>query len=144
MYFPLHLLYYRNFPRIIRTPTFALKMLKYPYLSPVKTRGYRVELVRLSVRPSVCLSVCPSDIGYFVHASLVWSNWARPFKILFSYDPRSEVVPRQGLISIGWKLSILEHFENCRVKHFHPMLSTLCTRVWYEGIESEISNLIHI
>ena len=47
-------------------------------LSPVKTRGYRVELVRLSVcpsvRPSVCLSVClsvPLDIGYFVHASLV-------------------------------------------------------------------------
>ena len=33
-------------------------------LSPVKTRGYRVELVRLSVRPSVrlsgCLSVCPA------------------------------------------------------------------------------------
>ena len=35
-------------------------------LSPVKTRGYRVELVRLAVRPSV-----PLDIGYFVHASLV-------------------------------------------------------------------------
>ena len=29
-------------------------------LSPVKTRGYRVELVRLSVRPSVRPSVCPS------------------------------------------------------------------------------------
>ena len=38
-------------------------------LSPVKTRGYRVELVRLSVCPSVRLSV-PLDIGYFVHASL--------------------------------------------------------------------------
>ena len=34
-------------------------------LSPVKMRGYRVELVRLSVRLSV-----PLDIGYFVHASL--------------------------------------------------------------------------
>ena len=43
-------------------------------LSPVKARGYRVELVRLSVRlsvrPSVCLSV-PFDVGYFVQASLV-------------------------------------------------------------------------
>ena len=42
--------------------------------SPVKTRGYRVELVRLSVRPSVCPSVrlsVPLDKGYFVHASLV-------------------------------------------------------------------------
>ena len=39
------------------------------FLSPVKTRGYRVELVRLSVCPSVRLSV-PLDIGYFVHASL--------------------------------------------------------------------------
>ena len=39
-------------------------------LSPVKTRGYRVELVRLSVRPSVRLSV-PLEIGYFVHASWV-------------------------------------------------------------------------
>ena len=40
------------------------------FLSPVKTRGYRVELVRLSVRPSVRPSV-PLEIGYFVHASLV-------------------------------------------------------------------------
>ena len=29
-------------------------------LSPVKTRGYRVELIRLSVCPSVRLSVCPA------------------------------------------------------------------------------------
>ena len=43
-------------------------------LSPVKTRGYRVELVRLSVRPSVRPSVrlsVPLEIGYFVHASWV-------------------------------------------------------------------------
>ena len=26
----------------------------------------------------------------------------------------SEVVPRQGFITIDWKLSILEHFKNCR------------------------------
>ena len=149
-------------------------------LSPVKTRGYRVELVRLSVRPSVCPSVrlsvrlsVPLDIGYFVHASLIWRSWARAFKcctrmnqvlksclvkvlsrsvencrfwstlkivdfklfsfakhfvhaslgwrswarvfqILYTHKPRSEVVPRQGFISIGLKLSILEHFKNCR------------------------------
>ena len=48
------------------------------FLSPVKTRGYRVELVRLSVRPSVRPSVrlsvrlsVPFDVGYFVHASWV-------------------------------------------------------------------------
>ena len=38
----------------------------FSYLSPVKTRGYRVELVRLSVClsvcPSVCLSVCLSRL----------------------------------------------------------------------------------
>ena len=45
------------------------------WLSPMKTRGYRVELVRLSVRLSV-----PLDIGYFVHASLGWRSWARAFK----------------------------------------------------------------
>ena len=39
-------------------------------LSPVKTRGYRVGLVRLSVCMSVRLSV-PLEIGYFVHASWV-------------------------------------------------------------------------
>ena len=50
-------------------------------LSPVKTRGYRVELVRLSVRPSVCLS------------RLMWG--------------------------------------------------TLSTRVWYEGVELELSNFVH-
>ena len=48
---------------VFLNPTFSL-------LSPVKTRGYRVELVRLSVRPSVRLSV-PLEIGYFVHASWV-------------------------------------------------------------------------
>ena len=67
----------------------------------------------LSVCPSVRPSV-PLDIGYFVHASLGWRSWARAFKILYTHKPRSEVVPRQSFISIGWKLSILEHFKNCR------------------------------
>ena len=31
----------------------------------------------------------------------------------------SEVVPRQGFISIGWKLSILEHFKIVDFNHFY-------------------------
>ena len=77
----------------------------------MKTRGYRVELVRLSVCPSVCLSVCPSvclsvplDIGYFVHASLVWRSWARAFKFYTRIN--------QGLKSCLVKVSS-RSVENC-------------------------------
>ena len=78
-----------------------------------------------------CLVLCARKFG------LKYLSYG--FQILCTYTPRSEVAPRQSFISIGWKLSILEHFENC-----HPMLSTLCTRVWYEGIEPEIWNFIHV
>ena len=77
-------------------------------LSPVKTRGYRVELVRLSVCLSVCPSVCPSvpfDVGYFVHASLVWRSWARGFKFYTRIN--------QGLKSCLVKV-LSRSVENCR------------------------------
>ena len=41
---------------------------------PRETEEYGVELVRLYV----CLSVS-LDMGYFVHASLIWRNQARTF-----------------------------------------------------------------
>ena len=89
---------------------------------------------------SVCLSVCPSVCP-------AWDRvlWPRElgmkelsFEILYTYKPASEVVPRLGFISIGWKLSILEHFKNCRFLTFFQMPSTLCRRVWSEAIGLEI------
>ena len=82
----------------------------------MKTRGYRVELVRLSVCPSVRLSVCPSvrpsvrlsvpfDVGYFAQASLVWRSWARAFKFYTRIN--------QGLKSCLVKV-LSRSVENCR------------------------------
>ena len=116
------------------------------YLSPVKTRGYRVELVRLSVCLSLRLSVRLSRLmwGTLCTQVLVWRSWARGFKFYTLYKPRSEVRPRQGFIWICWKLSILEHFNKCRFQTFFQMSSTLCGRVCSEAIELELSNFTRI
>ena len=98
---------------LLKLPLCSFLFWTYFYLlSPVKTKGYRVELVRLSVRPSVCLSVRPSvclsvplDIGYFVYASLVWRSWARAFKFYTHIN--------QGLKSCLVKV-LSRSVENCR------------------------------
>ena len=52
------------------------------HYSPVKTKVYWVELVRLSA---------PLDIEYLVHASLVWRSGARAFKFYTHCDQCSRL-----------------------------------------------------
>ena len=70
---------------------------------PRETEGYGVELVRLSVRLSVCLSVRPSvrPPSHRVVCARELGMKELSFEIIHTYKPRSEVVPRQGFISIG-------------------------------------------
>ena len=77
-----------------------------------------------------------SDAKHFVQASLVWSDWARAFKVYTHIN--------QGLKSCLVKV-LSRSVENCRFwstlkivdfNHFFlQMPSTLCRRVWYEAIE---------
>ena len=102
-------------------------------------------------------------------------SWS--IEILYTYQPRSEVVPRQGFNSIGslvwnnWARAFKfytrmnQGLKSCLVKVssrsienyrfwstlksvdfklFFHMLSTLCTRVGYEGVELEFWNFIHV
>ena len=127
---------------------FRIKCLfNFPNYPPWKRGDIGLSLsVCPSVRPSVCLSVCPSvplDIGYFVHASLVWRSWARAFKFCTRMN--------QGLKSCLVKV-LSRSVENCRFwstlkivdfKLFFQIPSTLCRRVWSEAIGLDLSNFIH-
>ena len=111
------------------------------YYPPWKRGDIGLSLsVRLSVRPSVCPSVrlsVPLDIGYFVHASLVWRSWARAFKFNTHIN--------QGLKSCLVKV-LSRSVENCR---FWSTLKIVDFKLFfrYQALffrYQALSNVIHV
>ena len=56
----------------------------------------------------------------------------------------SEVVPRQGFISIGCKMFDSGALKKLSILNFFQIPSTLCRRVWSKTIKLDLSNFIHV